>query len=399
MNVGQLAPQAGEFQLVDVRHPHEWEAGHIKGSRHVPLDQLVARIGEVDPGRPVVMVCRAGPRSAQAVTLLSARSRSAEYLEGGVLAWVESGLPLEGSDGRPGVVVPADPPEVDLPRAESPPPGVRGLAAPALRDVELATTMAATAEDLGYSTIWVADEPEGYAIAAARAMLAATSTIRVGIGPIGVAPGGAADLTEALRAASLPVHRTALVLEGLDSPAWTPEARRSTFASLRADLGPEFVLGVCALGEDTCRLGGEVADLVCLDWMTPQRMAWARRWVDEGLQRRTGGPVAPMILGLVRVALGEGAALRLSEAALPYHLKPYYAASFDAMGATSTGIAAPSAPEAWAMAEAYSAILDEVVVRPVAKLPTSASPELGEVFYALSIVLEVAHAFAPRAER
>lgn len=398
MKVGQLAPKTGELQLIDVRHPHEWDAGHIKGSRHLPLDQLVARMREVDPGRPVVMVCRAGPRSVQAVTLLRARSRPAEYLEGGVLAWVEAGLPLEGSDGRPGIVVPADLPEADLPRAASPPPGVRGLAAPALRDVELATTMAATAEDLGYSTIWVADEPEGYAIPAARAMLAATSTIRVGIGPIAVAPGGAAELLDAFGTASLPVQRTALVLEGLDSPAWTPEARRSTFASLRANLGPEFVLGVCALAEDTCRFGGEVADLVCLDWMTPQRMAWARGHIDEGAERRAGGLPAPRVLGLVRVALGEGAALRLSEAALPYHLKPHYAASFDAMGAASAGIAAPAAPEAWAMAEAYTAVLDEAVVRPVAKLPTSASPDLGEVFYALSIVLEVAHAFAPGAD-
>jgi hypothetical protein len=65
------------------------------------------------------------------------------------------------------------------------------------------------------------------------------------------------------------------------------------------------------------------------------------------------------------------------------------------MGSASAGIAAVEASEAWALAEAFTAVLDETVIRPVATLPTSESPTLGEVFEALSIILEIGHAFAP----
>jgi len=45
--------------------------------------------------------------------------------------------------------------------------------------------------------------------------------------------------------------------------------------------------------------------------------------------------------------------------------------------------------------EPFRALLDETVIRPVATLPTCESPAFGEVFEALSVILEVAHFFAP----
>ena len=50
-------------QLVDVRADHEWEAGRIAGARHLPLDALAERAGEIDRERPVVVYCRGGNRS------------------------------------------------------------------------------------------------------------------------------------------------------------------------------------------------------------------------------------------------------------------------------------------------------------------------------------------------
>jgi hypothetical protein len=55
--------------VIDVRHPHEWEAGRIVGSVHLPLAQLAGRLGEVNRERAIVTVCRGGPRSAQAAAL------------------------------------------------------------------------------------------------------------------------------------------------------------------------------------------------------------------------------------------------------------------------------------------------------------------------------------------
>lgn len=396
MNAERLSLKVDDYLLLDVRNPHEWEAGHIPGSVHLPLDQLGIRLGEVATSGPVVVVCRSGPRSVQGADFLRGHGFQVDHLEGGVTAWLDAGLPLIASDGAAGRVVSPDlPRQGDLPTASRPPAGRIGFATAPMRDLELAATVADTAEGLGYSTIWVADGPGGDGVAAAVAMLKATSAIRVGIGPVAVAPGGTRDLLDRLAAAALPPDRVALALGDMGSPGRTAQERESVFAGIREQLGPDWALGVVALDEDTCRFGGEFADLVFLDWMNPSRVAWAREHIALGSERRAEGRAPVRVVGRVHTVLGEGAALRLTGEALKYHAQPPYAASFAHMGSASVGIAAPGTPEAWAMAEAFTALLDELVIHPVVKLPAAATPSLGEVFYALSVLLEVAHAFAP----
>jgi len=51
-------------QLVDVRTPGEFAAGHAPGSVNIPLQELEQRAGELDPKRWVVVACASGTRSA-----------------------------------------------------------------------------------------------------------------------------------------------------------------------------------------------------------------------------------------------------------------------------------------------------------------------------------------------
>jgi rhodanese-related sulfurtransferase len=89
----QLA--AGPVQIVDVREPDEWAGGHIPEAVLIPLGQLAVRKGELDPGRPVVVVCRSGHRSLTgAVILLRAGFRDARSLAGGMIAWARAGHPM-----------------------------------------------------------------------------------------------------------------------------------------------------------------------------------------------------------------------------------------------------------------------------------------------------------------
>ena len=44
----------GEYNLVDVRQPKEYERGHIPGSRLVPLADLPDRLDELDPKKPTI---------------------------------------------------------------------------------------------------------------------------------------------------------------------------------------------------------------------------------------------------------------------------------------------------------------------------------------------------------
>ncbi|MGI8425341.1 MAG: rhodanese-like domain-containing protein [Actinomycetota bacterium] len=114
MEARELAGQIDEVQVIDVRHPHEWEAGHIEGAVHIPLDQFAARMGELDKSKPVITICRVGPRSTKAVQLLKSQGYSADDVNGGMVAWARSGLPFNSSSGGLGQVVDSHPPRQEL---------------------------------------------------------------------------------------------------------------------------------------------------------------------------------------------------------------------------------------------------------------------------------------------
>ena len=84
-------------QVVDVRETHEWRSGHIPGSLHLPLRSVAKRgPAELDPGRPVVVVCASGHRSKAAAGTLAGLGFGAVYdVHGGLHAWRRSGLPVE----------------------------------------------------------------------------------------------------------------------------------------------------------------------------------------------------------------------------------------------------------------------------------------------------------------
>ena len=88
--------------LLDVREPHEWQAGHAPKARHIPLAQLSRRTGELPDGRAVITVCRSGARSARAAALLAGGGRQVSNLGGGMLAWARAGLPVVARGGGPG---------------------------------------------------------------------------------------------------------------------------------------------------------------------------------------------------------------------------------------------------------------------------------------------------------
>jgi rhodanese-related sulfurtransferase len=95
-----------EVQILDVREPYEWEAGHVEESVHVPLARIMAGHQEegVATDRPVLVICRSGNRSELAALMLQARGIDAHNVEGGLEDWVSEGLPLVTPGGDPGQV-------------------------------------------------------------------------------------------------------------------------------------------------------------------------------------------------------------------------------------------------------------------------------------------------------
>ncbi len=77
-----------DFDLIDVREPHEALESSIAGSRLIPLGSLSGALGSLDPSRDIVVVCRSGKRSADAARQLQASGfANVTTLAGGMLRW------------------------------------------------------------------------------------------------------------------------------------------------------------------------------------------------------------------------------------------------------------------------------------------------------------------------
>lgn len=75
-------------QLIDVREPNEFDAGHILGARNLPLSQMKMRMKEIRPDKPVYLYCQSGTRSARAALFLYKRGyKDLSHLQGGFKKW------------------------------------------------------------------------------------------------------------------------------------------------------------------------------------------------------------------------------------------------------------------------------------------------------------------------
>jgi rhodanese-related sulfurtransferase len=97
-------PLPDGLTVLDVREPVEWVHGHIEGSMHVPLHDLPARLDELPTDRQILVVCRVGGRSAQAVAWLQRNGLDAVNLDGGLVDWADAGRALVSDAGHAGVV-------------------------------------------------------------------------------------------------------------------------------------------------------------------------------------------------------------------------------------------------------------------------------------------------------
>ena len=92
----------GEAVLVDVREADEFAREHVAGATLNPLSRLDAATMAVPDGKKLVVMCRSGNRSMQAVNALQGRVDGVVYnMMGGIMAWAKQGLPLEKDLAQP----------------------------------------------------------------------------------------------------------------------------------------------------------------------------------------------------------------------------------------------------------------------------------------------------------
>ncbi|MYL33501.1 rhodanese-like domain-containing protein [Pontibacillus yanchengensis] len=75
-------------QLIDVREPNEFKAGHILGARNIPVTQLKQRLQEIRPDKPVYLYCQNQTRSSRAANVLHKKGYDQLHvLQGGFKKW------------------------------------------------------------------------------------------------------------------------------------------------------------------------------------------------------------------------------------------------------------------------------------------------------------------------
>ena len=78
-----------EFELIDVREPHEHAICNLPEAELIPLGTVAQRMGELDQTRKYVVHCKLGGRSAQAVELMRHAGLNAINVAGGITAWAQ----------------------------------------------------------------------------------------------------------------------------------------------------------------------------------------------------------------------------------------------------------------------------------------------------------------------
>jgi alkanesulfonate monooxygenase SsuD/methylene tetrahydromethanopterin reductase-like flavin-dependent oxidoreductase (luciferase family) len=249
------------------------------------------------------------------------------------------------------------------------PAGERGFGVAGTLDHGVVRELAGAAEAAGYATFWVNDLPNGEGLAGLAAAAEVTGRIGLGVGVIPLDRQPPEKIAGRVAELGLPVERL-LIGVGSGAPAGGLERVRHGVATLRG-LTPARV-AVGALGPRMCRLAGEVADAVLLNWLTPAYVPPSAALTLDAAEE--AGLPRPRIVGYVRVALDEGLE-RLEAEAGRYGGFPAYAANFARMGATAldTTVHGADRPGIQAGLAPYLPLLDETVVRCIAADETEAA--------------------------
>ncbi|MGV3533331.1 MAG: MBL fold metallo-hydrolase [Chthoniobacteraceae bacterium] len=102
MTVHEVQTCSDELQVLDVRAPAEWKAGHVPCAKHLFVPEIRDRAGELDKEQPTVTYCATGYRATIAASLLQEMGfRDVRTMPGSWTAWKAAGLPVsKDGDGK-----------------------------------------------------------------------------------------------------------------------------------------------------------------------------------------------------------------------------------------------------------------------------------------------------------
>lgn len=85
------AQDAGAL-LIDVRESHEYRSGHAPGAKHISVQVIERRLGDIPKERPILVMCQSGMRSQRAAEILSRNGYQVMNVSGGIVNWQRAGM-------------------------------------------------------------------------------------------------------------------------------------------------------------------------------------------------------------------------------------------------------------------------------------------------------------------
>ncbi len=76
-----------DYQIIDVREPFEYSAGHVKKAINIPLGKIDSNLNKIKKDKKVVFICKSGGRSSAASRKVSQLGYDVYNMKGGMLAW------------------------------------------------------------------------------------------------------------------------------------------------------------------------------------------------------------------------------------------------------------------------------------------------------------------------
>jgi alkanesulfonate monooxygenase SsuD/methylene tetrahydromethanopterin reductase-like flavin-dependent oxidoreductase (luciferase family) len=242
----------------------------------------------------------------------------------------------------------------------------RGLGVAAGLENPVAAQLAERCASLGYSSLWSNDHPMASGLETVARFAAAAPALEVGVAVLALDRHTPEEIATRIESLGLdPVRLWVWIGAGFTTRPLG--VVREGLIALRKALPDGTRVAVAAMGPKMCALAGAEADGVFLNWMTPEKAAWARERVQEG----AGGASrdAPPIFGYVRVAVGPDAGDRLvKEESFYRQLHKGYIQHFEALDREpgTVGIAATDPGDVAAELAAYERSIDHVVTRALA---------------------------------
>jgi len=250
-------------------------------------------------------------------------------------------------------------------------PAPRGVGITAGLESHLVQALAVRCEQLGYHSLWSNDEPLASGLETLAHLGAAARGIDLGVGVLPLDRHQPVKIATEIERLGIDPARLWI---GIGSGQLRPQVHvlRRAVRELRELFPRETRIVVAAMRPRLCHLGGALADGVLLNWMLPDQLAEARRWVHEGADE--AGRAAPIVASYIRVAVGSGSPQRLRDEERRYrNIDDNHRRHFAAMNVPlgSIGLAVATPPEVRERLAPYQSALDLPIVRVLAGADTT----------------------------